>query len=70
VYFNVEASPEAIIELERKMKIREDILRYLTVRIDAIDEEPSIVMQTKLKDEARKENRDKDTNTRTSKEVA
>jgi len=58
IYFNITATPEAIIELERKMKIREDVLRYLTVRIDSLDEEPTIMMQNKLKDDARKEGRD------------
>jgi len=62
IYFNVTATTEAIIELERKMKIREDVLRYLTIRVDSIDEEPTVMMQAKLRDETRKEGRDRDNN--------
>lgn len=62
VYFNITAAPAAIIELERKMKIREDILRYLTVRLDALDEEPTPMMQAKLRDDARKESRSEQNN--------
>lgn len=61
VFFNVAATPEAIIELERKMNIREDVLRYLSVRVDVLDTEPTIMMQSKQKDDTRKENFRKDT---------
>jgi small subunit ribosomal protein S6 len=44
--------------MERIMRISEDILRYLTVRINALDEEPSAMMQTRsARDERRREDR-------------
>jgi small subunit ribosomal protein S6 len=44
--------------MERNMRISEDILRYLTVRVDALDEEPSTMMQTRsARDERRREER-------------
>jgi len=44
VLFNVDAPPAAIAELERTMRINEDVLRYLTVRVDELEEGPSPVM--------------------------
>lgn len=60
MFFHVTAPTEAVIELERKMKIREDILRYLTIRVDELDEEPTPMMQAKNRDEARKQQKEKD----------
>ena len=45
--FNLEASPQTIQEMERNMRLDEDILRYLTLRIDEIEEAPSIMMQNR-----------------------
>src|SRR3982075_4566674 len=47
VLLNIEAPPAAIAELERTMRINEDVIRYLTVRVDAHDEGPSVVMQSR-----------------------
>lgn len=41
---NIDAPAAAVKELERTMSINEDILRYLTVRVDALEEGPSAVM--------------------------
>lgn len=43
--FNLDASAEAIHEMERQMRINEDILRYLTIRVDELEEGPSAMMQ-------------------------
>ena len=45
ILLNIEAPPTAIHEMERVMRLNEDILRYLTLRIDEIDEGPSIPAQ-------------------------
>jgi small subunit ribosomal protein S6 len=42
---NIDAPPAAVKELERTMSINEDIIRYLTVRVDTLEEGPSAVMQ-------------------------
>ena len=47
VLFNIEAPPAAIFELERTMRINEDVLRYLTLRVDQLEEGPSPVMQSR-----------------------
>jgi small subunit ribosomal protein S6 len=41
---NIDAPSAAVKELERTMSINEDILRYMTVRVDALEEGPSAVM--------------------------
>lgn len=47
VLLNLEAPPAAIAELERTMRINEDVLRYMTIRVDALDEGPSAIMQSR-----------------------
>jgi small subunit ribosomal protein S6 len=47
VLFNIDAPAAAIAELERTMRINEDVLRYLTVRVNELDENPSAVMQNR-----------------------
>ena len=47
VLFNIDAPPAAIAELERTMRINEDVIRYLTIRVDALDEGPSVIMQSR-----------------------
>lgn len=49
VMLGVEASPEAVKEFERSCKINEDILKYLVIKVDKIDELPSIMMQAPAK---------------------
>lgn len=41
---NIDAPSAAIKELERTMSINEDIIRFLTVRVDALEEGPSAIM--------------------------
>lgn len=45
VLFNIEAAPDVLHEMERQMRLNEDVLRHLTVRLDATPEGPSVVMQ-------------------------
>src|SRR5215471_7202192 len=42
---NIDAPSAAVKELERTMSINEDIIRFLTVRVDALEEGPSAIMQ-------------------------
>ncbi len=46
-HFNLDAPPAAITELERTERINEDVLRYLTVRVERLDDGPSPVMLAK-----------------------
>ena len=47
VLFNLDTPADAVKELERNMRINEDMLRYLTVRVDELEEGPSIQMQSR-----------------------
>ena len=40
---NLESAPSTIFEYERKMRINEDIIRFLTLKIEVVDEKPSIL---------------------------
>ncbi len=47
---NIDSPPNAITELERQMRIKEDILRFMTIRVEEHDEEPSPVMSRRDRD--------------------
>ena len=44
---NIDAPADAVHEMERQMRLNEDVLRYLTLRVDELDEELSIQAQNK-----------------------
>jgi len=60
ILFNLDAPPPAVNELERNMRINEDVLRYITVRVEALEEGPSAVMQNRGRGEERDRDRDRD----------
>ncbi len=39
----LDSAPSTIFEYERKMRINEDIIRFLTLKIEVVDEKPSIL---------------------------
>jgi small subunit ribosomal protein S6 len=47
VLLNLSAPPAAVAELERTMRINEDVIRYLTIRVDELEDGPSVVMQSR-----------------------
>ena len=59
--FNVDAPAAAVAEMERQMRINEDILRFMTIRVDELETEPSVMMQKRDRDERKdRERRDRD----------
>jgi small subunit ribosomal protein S6 len=54
---NIDAPPAALTEIERQERINEDILRYLTVRVDQLEEGPSAMMRKADRDRERDERR-------------
>ncbi len=59
--FNLDAPPAAVAEMERQMRISEDILRFITVRVDELETEPSVMMQKRDRDERKdRERRERD----------
>ena len=54
IFFNAVVAPQAVIEMERQMRIREDILRYLTIKVKTLSEDPSPMMKSKGGDDGDK----------------
>jgi small subunit ribosomal protein S6 len=52
---NVEANAAALNEVERLQRLHEDVLRYLTVRVDEHEEGPSAMMRKADRDRERDE---------------
>ena len=48
---NIDAPSDTVGEYERNMRLSEDVLRYLTVRVDELDENPSIMMTRGSRDD-------------------
>jgi len=44
---NIDAPAAAVIEMERNMRLHEDVLRQLTVKVEELEEGPSAMMQSK-----------------------
>src|ERR1700733_12288486 len=45
VLFNLDAAPDAVAELERTMRLNEDVLRFLTVRVEELETGPSAMLR-------------------------
>jgi small subunit ribosomal protein S6 len=45
--FNIDGPAATVHELERQVRINEDVLRCLTLRVDELQEEPSVMMQSR-----------------------
>lgn len=45
VMLDIDAPAGAIAELERQTAINEDVIRYMTVRVDAHEQGPSVMMR-------------------------
>jgi small subunit ribosomal protein S6 len=48
---NIDAPPAAVAEMERQMGINEDVIRHITLRVDALETEPSAMMQRRDRSE-------------------
>lgn len=48
---NIDAPHAAVAEMERQMRINEDILRFMTIRVDKLEDGPSAMMQKRDRDE-------------------
>ena len=48
---NVDAPPAALAEVERQERLSEDVLRYLTIRVEEHEEGPSAMMRKSDRDD-------------------
>lgn len=48
---NLDAPPAAVAELERQMSINEDIIRFMTIKVEALEAGPSVMMRKRDDDD-------------------
>ena len=48
---NIEAPSAAVLEMERQMRINEDILRFMTIKVEELEEGPSAMLQKRDRDD-------------------
>ena len=63
VLFNIDGPHKAVAEMENKQRFEENVLRFMTVRVDELEEGPSVVMRAKSEDgydRPRRHHRDRD----------
>lgn len=48
---NIDAPASAMQEAERNLRMNEEVLRFLTTRLEALDNEPSIILARREKEE-------------------
>jgi small subunit ribosomal protein S6 len=58
VLLNIDAPGSVVAELERQTRINEDIIRYLTVRVDQLEHGPSVMMRKNERERKRRETRE------------
>lgn len=55
---NLDLPKAQVAELERRLKINEDVIRYMTIAVEELDEEPSPVLARRDRDERRRARRE------------
>ncbi len=50
---NIDAPHEAVAEMERQQRLHEDVMRIMTIKVEAHDDEPSAMMQRRDRDDRR-----------------
>ncbi|HEV2747802.1 MAG TPA: 30S ribosomal protein S6 [Allosphingosinicella sp.] len=60
VMLDLDAPAPVVAELERQTQINEDVIRYMTVRVDAHEQGPSAMMRRSERDRGSRGGRDRD----------
>ncbi|MDE2406090.1 MAG: 30S ribosomal protein S6 [Sphingomonadales bacterium] len=58
VMLNIEAPAGVVAELERQTQINEDVIRYLTIRVDEHETGPSVQMRKNDRERTRRRDRE------------
>src|ERR1700709_105453 len=53
ILLGLDAPSTAVVEMERQLTLHEDVLRFMTIRIEEISEEPSVILSRKSDDRER-----------------
>ena len=57
VMLEIDAPGDVVAELERQTQINEDVIRYMTVKVDELEQGPSVMMKKQERDRARRDER-------------
>ena len=58
VMLNIEGPGSVVAELERQTRINEDVIRYMTIRMDEPEEGPSVMMRKNDRDRKKRSDRE------------
>ncbi|TNE27474.1 MAG: 30S ribosomal protein S6 [Alphaproteobacteria bacterium] len=58
VMLNIDAPGAVVEELERQTRINEDVIRYMTIRVDEHEDGPSVMMRKNERDRKRRADRE------------
>lgn len=58
VLLDIDAPAAAIAEMERQVALNEDVIRYMTVRVDEHEQGPSAMMRRQDRERSRRRDRD------------
>ncbi|KMS60400.1 30S ribosomal protein S6 [Novosphingobium barchaimii LL02] len=58
VMLNIEANGATVAELERQTSINEDVIRYVTIRVEEHEEGPSVMMRKTDRERTRRRERE------------
>ncbi len=58
VMLNIEGPGAVVAELERQTRINEDVIRYLTIRVEEHEEGPSVMMRKNERERKRRSDRE------------
>jgi small subunit ribosomal protein S6 len=58
VMLEIDAPGSVVAELERQTQINEDVIRYMTIRIDEAEAGPSVMMRKQERDRERRSDRE------------
>ncbi len=57
VMLEIDAPGDVVAELERQTQINEDVIRYMTVKVDELENGPSVMMRKQERDRERRAER-------------
>ena len=55
---NIDAPGSVVEELERQTRINEDVIRYMTIRVEEHEDGPSVLMRKNDRDRKRRSDRE------------
>ena len=58
VLLNIEGPGAMVAELERQTRINEDVIRYMTIRVDEHEDGPSVMMRKNERERKRRSDRE------------